>query len=92
MIAILWIVLHLLVFMLPFVLRRRPVEHGLRLEPLQLHDPWFVGVGLFFGGWYVLSAKKWFKGPVRQGTERSSSGSSVEFGEGRRPAPGPARP
>ena len=24
---------------------------------------------LFFGGWWVLSAKKWFKGPVRMGTE-----------------------
>ena len=27
------------------------------------------GALLLFGGWYVLSAHKWFKGPVRQGTE-----------------------
>ena len=23
---------------------------------------------LLFGGWYVLSAKRWFKGPVREAT------------------------
>jgi hypothetical protein len=27
------------------------------------------GALLLFGGWYAVSAKKWFKGPVRQGTE-----------------------
>ena len=30
---------------------------------------WFAGIGLIFGGWWVLSARKWFKGPVRMGTE-----------------------
>ena len=30
---------------------------------------WFAGIGLFFGGWWVVSARKWFKGPVRMGTE-----------------------
>ena len=27
------------------------------------------GAFVLFGGWYVLSAHKWFKGPVRMGTE-----------------------
>jgi hypothetical protein len=22
-----------------------------------------------FGGWWILSARKWFKGPIRMGTE-----------------------
>ena len=26
---------------------------------------WFVGFGIVFGGWWALSAKRWFKGPVR---------------------------
>ena len=30
---------------------------------------WFIGIGLCFGGWWMLSARKWFKGPVRMGTE-----------------------
>ena len=27
------------------------------------------GAFILFGGWWVLSAKKWFKGPVRMGTD-----------------------
>ena len=30
---------------------------------------WFAGFGIVVGGWWVLSARKWFKGPVRMGTE-----------------------
>jgi hypothetical protein len=30
---------------------------------------WFAAIGLFFGGWWFVSARKWFKGPARQGTE-----------------------
>jgi hypothetical protein len=30
---------------------------------------WFAGIGLVFGGWWFLSAKNWFKGPVRMGTD-----------------------
>jgi len=34
------------------------------------YAPILVGGALIlFGGWYVLSAKNWFKGPVRMGTE-----------------------
>ena len=28
-----------------------------------------LGAFLLFGGWWVLSAKNWFMGPVRMGTE-----------------------
>jgi hypothetical protein len=27
------------------------------------------GALILFGGWYLLSAHRWFKGPIRQGTE-----------------------
>jgi hypothetical protein len=30
---------------------------------------WFAGFGIVFGGWWALSAKNWFTGPVRMGTE-----------------------
>ena len=30
---------------------------------------WFAGIGLVFGGWWALSAKNWFTGPVRMGSE-----------------------
>jgi len=45
------------------------------------------GALVLFGGWYVLSARKWFKGPVRQGTEEELSrlehGLDVEGATGR---------
>jgi hypothetical protein len=29
----------------------------------------FAAIGLVFGGWWFISARKWFKGPVRMGTD-----------------------
>src|SRR6266511_2003627 len=49
------------------------------------------GPGVIFGGWYLLRARNWFKGPIRQGRRRSSSGSrrsTVRLLW--RPAPAPA--
>ena len=44
---------------------------------------------LLFGGWYVLSARKWFKGPIRQGSEEELASIEREYGE-EVPAPAPA--
>ena len=34
------------------------------------YAPLTVGGALvLFGGWWILSANKWFKGPIRQGDE-----------------------
>jgi amino acid transporter len=40
---------------------------------------WFAGIGLVFGGWWVLSARKWFKGPIRMGTEEELERYEEEF-------------
>ena len=48
---------------------------------------WFAGIGLIFGGWWFLSAKNWFKGPVRQGTEEE-----LERIEAGLTAPAPSAP
>jgi hypothetical protein len=47
---------------------------------------------LLFGGWYVLSAKNWFKGPIRQGDEAELDRIEREFDVGDEPAPAPAAP
>ncbi len=47
------------------------------------------GAFLLFGGWYVLSAHKWFKGPVRQGDD---AGAGADRGAVRRTRPGAAAP
>ena len=34
---------------------------------------WFAAIGLIFGGWWALSAKNWFKGPVRMSEEEMAA-------------------
>jgi uncharacterized membrane protein len=48
------------------------------------------GAFLLFGGWYALSAKKWFKGPVRQGTEEELERIEASYESGGVPQPDPA--
>jgi amino acid transporter len=38
------------------------------------------GAFLLFGGWFLLSARKWFKGPVRQGTEEELEQIEAQYG------------
>jgi amino acid transporter len=67
--AILWIAFICIVFILP------TFKGGV---PFEKHFQWLIfnytplpvaAAFLLFGGWYVLSGRKWFKGPVRQGDE-----------------------
>ena len=67
--AILWIVFICVVFMLP------TYQGGI---PFKSNFDWLIfnytplpvfGAFILFGGWYLLSARKWFKGPIRQGDD-----------------------
>jgi hypothetical protein len=40
-----------------------------------------VGAMLLVGGWWLLSAHKWFKGPVVQGSEDELAQIEERFGE-----------
>ena len=46
-------------------------ERGLTWDFVNYTPILVGGALLLIGGWYVLSAHKWFKGPVRQATRRS---------------------
>jgi amino acid transporter len=68
-IAIVWVVFVSLVFLLPGYKIGVPWEDGFTWEAVN-YAPILVGGALvLFGGWWLLSANRWFKGPVRQGTE-----------------------
>ena len=68
-IAIVWVAFICLVFLMPPYKSSVPWEDEFTWEALN-YAPILVGAALLlFGGWYVLSAHKWFKGPVRMGTE-----------------------
>jgi amino acid transporter len=68
-IAILWVAFICIVFFLPPYKVSIPGQTGWSWEFVN-YAPALVGAAfLLFGGWYVLSARKWFKGPVRMGTD-----------------------
>jgi amino acid transporter len=76
--AIGWIVLICVLFMLPLFPDGIPGNAAVAGDHFLISVNWIDvnyapltvgGAFLFFGGWWVVSAKNWFKGPVRMGSE-----------------------
>lgn len=68
-ISLLWVALITILFIFPLYKAGLPWESDFSWELTNYTVLWFAGIGLIFGGWWALSAKNWFKGPVRMGTE-----------------------
>ena len=89
-IAILWICFISIIFMLPFAYGGIPWNTGFDWN-LVNYTPLAVGVAfLLFGGWYVISAKKWFKGPISMGSEEELERIESEYEGGGGPTLGPS--
>ena len=83
-----WIVFISIVFMLPFAKVGIPGNDGFTWDFVNYTPVTVGGALLLFGGWYVLSAHKWFKGPVRQGDEGELARIESEYeSSGAAPAP-----
>jgi amino acid transporter len=68
-IAIVWVFFISIVFLMPPYSISAPWKDGFTWEAVNYAPLLVGGALLLFGGWWVLSANKWFKGPVRMGTE-----------------------
>ena len=68
-ISIAWVGLITILFIFPLYKAGLPWESDFSWELTNYTVLWFAGIGLVFGGWWFLSAKNWFKGPVRMGTD-----------------------
>jgi len=68
-IAILWVALVTVLFIFPLYKAGLPWEPDFDWALTNYTVLWFAGIGIVFGGWWFVSAKNWFKGPVRMGTE-----------------------
>ena len=87
-----WIVLICILFLLPLFPDGIPGNGAVGAGPHFLFDVNWIDVNyapltvggafLFFGGWWVLSAKNWFKGPVRMGTEEELERIEAGFASG----------
>jgi len=85
-ISIIWIVFISIVFLLPFASVGIPGNEGFTWDFVN-YTPLLVGGALLlFGGWYLLSAHRWFKGPIRQGTDEELERIEAQY-EGRGSAP-----
>ena len=68
-IAIGWVVLISIDFMLPTTPAGSPWRDGFDVNFVN-YAPLTIGTAfVLFGGWYALSARRWFTGPVSMGTE-----------------------
>jgi amino acid transporter len=89
-IAIVWIIFICIVFILPFNYLGVPWNKGFDWNYFN-YTPIPVALAfVLFGGWYVQSARRWFKGPIRQGDEAELERIESEFGERAAPSPAPA--
>jgi amino acid transporter len=68
-VSILWVVLVTILFIFPLYTVGLPWHNPFDWQFTNYTVLWFAGFGIVFGGWWALSAKNWFKGPVRMGTE-----------------------
>jgi amino acid transporter len=68
-IAILWVAFISVVFMLPTSPGGIPWNSAWSWNLANYAPATIGGAFVLFGGWYALSARRWFKGPVRMGTE-----------------------
>jgi amino acid transporter len=68
-IAIIWIFGICLIFMLPAYQGGIPFKSNFDWNLFNYTPLPVFAAFLLFGGWYALSARKWFKGPVKQGTD-----------------------
>jgi amino acid transporter len=68
-VALVWVGLITIIFVIPLYKVGLPWEDNFDWRFSNYTILWFAGIGLVFGGWWVLSARKWFEGPIRMGTE-----------------------
>ena len=85
-IAIGWVALITILFVFPLYKAGLPWEDDFTWELANYTVVWFAAIGLVFGGWWMLSAKNWFKGPVAQGTEEELARIEAQY---ERPASAP---
>jgi amino acid transporter len=68
-VSLVWVGFIAILFSLPLFKAGLPWDADFSWSLTNYTVLWFAAIGLFFGGWWMRSAKNWFKGPVRMGSE-----------------------
>ena len=88
--AFCWVVLIVILFLMPTVPQGIPWHSDFNWDLVNYAPITVGGVILATGIWWLVSARKWFVGPVREGTEEELERIEAEFGGGGAPASSPA--
>jgi hypothetical protein len=75
-----WVAFISVLFILPTVPDGIPFKHGFTWLDVNYAIIAVIGTLLLVGGWWVLSARKWFKGPISQGSEEDLAQIEQGFG------------
>jgi amino acid transporter len=89
-IAIVWVAFITVLFLLPPYKSSVFWDDTFTWEAANYAPILVGGALLLFGGWYLLSARKWFKGPVRMGTEEELEQLEQRLEDSTRMRPEPA--
>jgi amino acid transporter len=69
-VSVVWIALVCILFLMPLSPKGIPGAEDFTWESVNYAPITVIGALILFGGWYLLSARNWFTGPVREaGTE-----------------------
>jgi amino acid transporter len=80
-IAVLWVAFISVLFILPITPTGIPFKTGFTWLSFNYAPIAVLGTLVLVSGWWLLSARKWFKGPVRQGSEEDLARIEEQFGE-----------
>jgi amino acid transporter len=80
--AILWVAFISILFLLPFAPGGVPFKSdpGWNWDVVNYAPATVGGALILFGGWYLISARHWFKGPVRMGSEEELERIEAQYG------------
>ena len=80
-VAILWIGFIAVLFILPITPTGIPFKNGFTWLSFNYAPIAVGGTMLLVGGWWLLSARKWFTGPIVQGSEADLERIEAKYGE-----------
>jgi amino acid transporter len=89
-IAFCWVILIVILFLMPTVPTAIPWHSGFSWDVVNYAPITVGGVLLLVGIWWLVSARKWFKGPVSEGTEEQLEQIEAGYTVGATPATSPA--
>src|SRR4029077_17044739 len=86
-VACIWVAFISVLFIMPISPLGIPFKHGFTWVAVNYAPIAVLGTLVLVGGWGIISAHKWFKGPIAQGTEADLARIEASFGEGAQPLP-----